>query len=383
MSEIDQQSLLIVDDERDVLASLRAMFRRDYDVHTADGGAGALEILGKRDIHVILCDQRMPGMSGPEVLDIVCRDHPEAIFLMMSGYTDLESVIEAVNRGNIFRYICKPWDPADLEATVRQAFAQFELRAERRRLREQLEVANQHKTAFITVASHELNTPLTIVLGMLELALIKCEQDDVREFLDRARSAGTQMHELLADIFKVLQEQQFDRPLFREDVLVRDLFSEAKTQVCPYLNKRRQTLVERVTPDDLTINVSPLHFRDLLVNLITNAIKFSQDEATIELTGEETDDEFVLSVNDHGVGIDWADQPHVFEPLFGTWDVTHHSSGDYGFCKRGMGLGLTIANRFALMHGGEIDFDSTPGEGTVFRVMLPKATAQAKGSPAY
>lgn len=365
--------ILIVDDEEDVLLSLRSMFRREYEVFTVPRAREALELMEKQEIHIVISDQRMAEMNGVEFLGEVSRRFPEVIRLMITGYADINSVIAAVNRGHVFRYIAKPWDPAELEAAVRQGAEQYSVLAERRRLMRELEEANQLKTAFISIASHELNTPLTIVLGMLQLALAKNVDDRLNGYLDRAQRAARRLQHLLANTFKLLQQKEFHRSLERVDVAVSDLFREIREDLDPYLRERHHTLRTSVEPADAILRVSRTHLRDVLENLLTNAIKFSNDGSEIELAANQHGGWTNFQVMDRGVGIALEDQPHVFEPLFSTWDRMHHSSGDYGFGKRGLGLGLAIVKNFVEMHGGRIDFDSTPGQGTTFRINLPTA----------
>ena len=111
----------------------------------------------------------MPGMTGVELLSRVREEFPDVIRLMMTGYADVNSVVNAVNEGNVYRYIGKPWDPDELTSVIRHAFEQYRLVGERRILLRELEEANRLKASFITLASHEFNTPLTIVQGMLRL----------------------------------------------------------------------------------------------------------------------------------------------------------------------------------------------------------------------
>jgi response regulator RpfG family c-di-GMP phosphodiesterase len=113
-----RHTLLIVDDERDVLDSLRHLFHREYRVLTAEGGEPALEALATQDVHVILSDQRMPGLTGDALLGRVRRTHPDVVRMLFTGYADLDAVVRAVNDGNIYRYIVKPWDSAELESVV-------------------------------------------------------------------------------------------------------------------------------------------------------------------------------------------------------------------------------------------------------------------------
>src|SRR3954469_16543395 len=142
-----KHSLLIVDDEVDVLESLRHLFHRSYRVLTASSGDLALETLRKNEVHLILSDQRMPGMSGDVFLSHARRLQPDAIRMLFTGYADIQAVINAVNEGNIFRYILKPWDAVELEGVIRQATEQYELLAERKRLIAELQKANSQLIA--------------------------------------------------------------------------------------------------------------------------------------------------------------------------------------------------------------------------------------------
>jgi DNA-binding NtrC family response regulator len=126
--------ILVVDDEPDILFSLQALLRRDFEVHTAESGAQALEVLHRQAVHVIMSDQRMPAMTGVELLTRARSDCPEAIRIIFTGYADLKAVIDAVNRGEIFRYLTKPWDPEQLIALLHEACAHYQVTVDRFRL---------------------------------------------------------------------------------------------------------------------------------------------------------------------------------------------------------------------------------------------------------
>lgn len=134
MSGSQKPSILLVDDEPDILFSLHALLRREFDMVTAESGRAALESLAQRPTHVLLTDQRMPGMTGAELLAQSRRISPDTVSIMFTGYADLKAVIEAVNHGHIFRYITKPWDPDDLLAVLWEAATHYEQIAERKRL---------------------------------------------------------------------------------------------------------------------------------------------------------------------------------------------------------------------------------------------------------
>ena len=126
--------VLFVDDEEHNLKAFRAAFRREMDVFIANSGPAALELLQKEDVHVIVSDERMPGMSGSELLAVVRERHPHAMRMLLTGYADLEAVIAAVNKGGIYAYATKPWDENDLRLRIVQAFEINQLRSEKERL---------------------------------------------------------------------------------------------------------------------------------------------------------------------------------------------------------------------------------------------------------
>jgi DNA-binding NtrC family response regulator len=138
MATANKHSILLVDDEPEILFSLRGLLRRDFDLHTAVSGAEALEVLRKHPVHVIMSDQRMPEMTGVELLRRARGECPAAIRIVFTGYADIKAVVDAINQGQIYRYLTKPWDPDELVAVLRQACEHHDLLAERRRLLQDL-----------------------------------------------------------------------------------------------------------------------------------------------------------------------------------------------------------------------------------------------------
>jgi DNA-binding NtrC family response regulator len=126
MAETNKHTILLVDDEPEILFSLRGLLRRDFEVHTAESGQEAIEILKRQPIHVVMTDQRMPDMTGVQLLHRVAGDYPQALRLVFTGYADIKAVIDAVNEGHIYRYITKPWDPDELLSVLRQACAAYD-----------------------------------------------------------------------------------------------------------------------------------------------------------------------------------------------------------------------------------------------------------------
>ncbi len=130
----DRIRVLFVDDEEHNLKSFRSAFRRDMDVLIANSGPEALELLKKESVHVIISDQRMPGMTGSEFLAIARERSPSAMRMLLTGYADMEAVIAAVNNGGIYAYATKPWDENDIRLRINQAYEIHQLRSEKDRL---------------------------------------------------------------------------------------------------------------------------------------------------------------------------------------------------------------------------------------------------------
>jgi response regulator RpfG family c-di-GMP phosphodiesterase len=142
--------IMIVDDEPANLRTLERLFREDYSVITAQSGAEALSLLEQHDVALLITDQRMPGMTGIELLDKTVPLRPHMVRLLLTGYTDVSALIEAINGGHVYRYVTKPWNNDDLRLTVSRALehyevkkAQHSLEMENKRLRARLEEIGQ------------------------------------------------------------------------------------------------------------------------------------------------------------------------------------------------------------------------------------------------
>jgi DNA-binding NtrC family response regulator len=136
--DLRRYPLLVVDDEQDNLDAFRFNFRKVFDLKTATSGAEALAVLGETEVAVIVTDQRMPGMTGIDLLKQARELQPDAVGIIVTAFTDVEVLIEAINLRQIYRYITKPWDSREVKGVLTQAIERFHLVRENRRLAEQL-----------------------------------------------------------------------------------------------------------------------------------------------------------------------------------------------------------------------------------------------------
>ena len=400
-----KHTILVVDDEPDVVKSIQDLLRFDYKVLGATRAADGLRLLKEQPVHVVLTDQRMPEMTGVQFLRHLREEYPDAVRLLVTGYADIRAVIDAINEGNVYRYITKPWEPDELQAVVREAAERFDLIAERKRLVAELQAkneelgqtnaelsrANELKAAFIQVASHELRTPLTILMGLTRLAGTTAgQQQPLKSFLDRIEQAAKRLQHLVDQLVTMLQAGRFEQALERRPADMTALLNQAADDVRPFVELRKQTLSVEVPPDLGAAEVESAKIRDSLNHLLLNAIKFTPDGGRIVLSAERVpsqphagpsvtssphgDGEIIrIRVADTGSGIDAASCAKLFEPFFTGYDVSHHSSGHFEHGRRGLGLGLSVVKAFIEMHGGAVRVDTEVGRGTTFTITLPVA----------
>ena len=387
----ERRTLLVVDDEPDVVKSVQDLLRYDYRVLGATSAEEARSILAFNEVHVVMSDQRMPDTTGVEFLRDVREAYPDAVRLLFTGYADVKAVIDAINQGNVYRYITKPWDPDELQATLRDAVRLYDLRAERTRLleelrrkNEELEVrnadlkqANDLKTAFIGVASHELRTPITILLGLTDLAAsLPDVPAPLPEWHDRMHRSADRLRHLTEQIISMLEGGQFQQRLERRYTNLSSFLAEAIDDVRPFIETRKQSLVEDYPawPSDLgSMAIDAKKLRECVNQLLLNAIKFTPDGGTITVWARRStgDDGLRLRISDTGGGIAPDILPHVFEPFFAGFDVAHHSSGRYEYMSKGIGLGLSVVKAFVELHGGTVTVETEPARGTTFTMTLP------------
>jgi DNA-binding NtrC family response regulator len=162
MNPAKRHTLLVVDDEMDVCDSVHDLLRREFHVLKARSADEGLKLMRDNEVHIIMTDQRMPKVSGVELLKSIRTGHPQAVRMLFTGYADLDSVIAAINQGHIFRFLKKPWQPAELEDAVREAAGEYDRLVEHAETLERLRVELQHLRERITLLEKEVGRLRTV-----------------------------------------------------------------------------------------------------------------------------------------------------------------------------------------------------------------------------
>jgi len=230
-----ERTLLLVDDEENITSALLRLLRRDgYRILRANSGKEGLELLAQNEVGVIISDQRMPEMTGVEFLSQVKELYPDTIRMVLSGYTDLNSVTDAINRGAIYKFLTKPWEDELLRENVEEAFRRHEMKLENTRLTQQLHEANEA----LSRINHELEQRVEDKTREIvrNLHILQISQD-ILDFLPVA-VLGIGEDGLIA-IANQMAHKMFgnigERPLLGEmasEVMPAELLMGASTQEC-------------------------------------------------------------------------------------------------------------------------------------------------------
>jgi signal transduction histidine kinase len=361
-------SVLIVDDIPENLQVVGNMLmRKGIDVGFATSGREALENVEMNIPDLILLDIMMPGMNGFEVCkqlkeDEKTRDIP-IIFLTAKAQT--EDIIHGFEIGAV-DYITKPFNSGELLARV---MTQLELKNSRdliSRQNEELHELNATKDKFFSIIAHDLRGPFTGLLGLTELILEENEtmgMDEVLNLNKMIRRSLKNQYNLLDNLLQwaSMQSGRMDFNPVNIDIfrLATDLFNQLLANF-----EEKRIMPDNRIPEDTYVEADRMMLRTILHNLITNAIKFTPEEGRITLAYEQESGYDVIICEDTGVGMSEEVKQKIFRI-----DQHHTSMGTKN--EKGTGLGLILCAEMAEAHGGKIEVESTPGEGSEFKLKLP------------
>lgn len=377
MADDRRATLLLVDDERDSLEPMSLMLEESYNILTAQSGKDALGLLEVNKVEMIIADQRMPGMTGVELLTRVKEMDPTIVRLILTAYADFDAMLNAINEGRVYRYIIKPWGVDDMRLTIQQALEWRELRITKgrlsadladahealklrtRELREaQQELVKREKLAavgrFAAEMVHEMNNYLQVILGLSANVndLKRKESDSLEQIGIQART----LSELAADIrdFALGAAMPFSPRLSDPLSVPRELL-----RICSHHPGFRDHEIEIQEGDVTPWNLDGRQIKHLLLNLLKNSAKALPGGGKIVIYVGCEENELVYKVIDHGPGVPDKYRKQIWDPFFTTGKDT------------GSGLGLSICRRVVKMHGGSIMYEDTPGGGATFVVRIP------------
>lgn len=370
LASMTKHTILCVDDEIDNVDALERLFRRKYTVLKATSGKEALAVLDQNPgpLALIITDQRMPEMTGVEFLEKTLESHPETTRILLTGYTDLESVIMAVNKGQIFRYLTKPWDPVDLANTVDHAVERFALgqelakkNAELAKALEELKSLDVAKSNFMILINHELKTPLTSILSFSSLLAESKLNDEDKLMVNRIGKSAERLKNLVEDVLLVVRAETNQLKIDRQSVAFTQ-FDDMPKDLQTLMAQKQQTIAVKLEP--LHVNADVRLIKQVMQRLIHNAAKFGSESSAIHVESMKSGSNLRFIVHNKGPQLPANVMDKITKPFYIDEDVMHHSTGT--------GLGLTICQSILKSHNSTLQFKNTD-QGVMVYFELPLA----------
>lgn len=363
-----QHTILCIDDEPDICDALERLFRKKYRVLKATSAKEGLKILQHEKVTVIISDQRMPNMTGVQFLKESLKSHPEAVRILLTGFADIESVIDAINSGQIYRYVTKPWDPLDLTTAVGQAVERFELTSELKEKNkalslalEELKTLDAAKDQFMILINHELKTPLTSLTSYVDLLRESTLDEGQQKFLLRIQQATERLAQLISEVLELLTAETNQTPVKMKKTSLEGVFEKVKDQVSEHIPKAQKL---SFTGSDVKVVGDEEKLTRIISRLIHNAVRFGKKDELIKIFAKEKKDCVEIGVENVGDALDEKTVNYILKPFNINEDIMNHS--------KGLGLGLSICQAQLKQHKSELKFDFPDGKVRV-HFTLPSA----------
>ena len=360
MEKQEKIKILYVDDEINNLTGFKASFRMNYNIMIAVNATDAMQHLSSHpDIRVIFCDQRMPGKTGVQFFEEIRSRYPKPIRILLTGYTDIDSVIDSINLGNVFRYVKKPWADDDILGAINEANKFYVSNSLLAVKNEELQRAYNELDKFSYSVTHDMKGPLLSVLGAIEAAQHMDDITEIRKMLMMMKDSVRNLDDFIQSIHDYYN-------LNRGELEIKEIdFNELVEEQIKIFNFT-------YLMSDVTFNTNIIQketFRGdvlsvklILNNLLSNAFKYQRKDnknKTVDLNILVENGYAVIDVIDNGVGIAENYLGDIFNMFFraSTQDV-------------GSGFGLYNVKAAVTKLNGKITVDSEINKGTHFKVLV-------------
>ena len=370
--------VVFLDDDHAVLDMIQKLFAHEpYGILTTTNADQAMEILSKETIKVVVSDQVMPKIQGVQFLENVKQFDSNIVRILLTAHADFSAAEEAINIGEVYRVISKPWKTTDLLSTVHRAIERYDLTMKAERANEKLKAMYEVQRDFTSTVSHELRTPLATIKTAIDLVVkknlgsITAEQEEV---LGRAKKNVDRLKRLIDDILDLtkMESGKLKMSFMQNDLhqAIREVV-EAQKDFAKIRGLSIKMALDNHVP---SISFDSDRIIQVLNNLVGNALKFTkQGGITIKTTNKFNEDYILISIIDTGKGIAEENLTKLFQKFHQIESAHENEEG-------GTGLGLAICKEIINIHGGKIWVESKLEKGTTFHFTLPieerKMTAQ-------
>ena len=360
--------ILIVDDVVSNVLLLKILLTNEkFKVCTANCGNMCIEQAKAEKPDLILLDVMMPDISGFDTAGILKKD-PETADIPIIFLTALNNPSDLVHGFQVGAndFLTKPFNKEELIVRVMHQIALVAAKRLIQRQNEELRATISNRDKMYSVIAHDLRSPMASIRMVLNLVVSAVSPDTVGpelfELLDKANRESEECHDLLDNLLKWTKSQTGRLNVVLQDLDLCDIVPGVVDIFEMIAMTKNIKLVYESSTSPLVVRADNDMLKTVVRNFMSNAIKFSPEGSSIEITMKEEGDFAHVSVRDHGVGI----APERLETIFHKGETTYGTSGE-----EGSGLGLQLCADFARKIGGDVSVESTLGEGSTFSVFVP------------
>ncbi len=352
--------VLVVDDEEAIRhGCVHLLMKTGYKVEAVGSGKDCLDLMGKRDVRLVLLDLKMAGMGGIEVLERLRVSNPDTVVVIITGYATVESAVQAMKMG-AYDYIPKPFTPTQVRTVVERGLEKHKLVLEKQRL-------HQEQEDLLLVMYHDLKAPL----GVAKSYVLLVTQDETEKLSEANRSrlarATDRVDELLVlinDLCTMSKLEQKDLAPVCETVSLTEVIRQVADGFTAQAAEKGIAIVQEVPQDIRRLNWNRDEAEEILMNLVSNAVKFNRPRGTVKVCAVADEDFLQLRVSDAGIGMTGEERKRLFQRFYRVRnEKTRRIPGS--------GLGLSIVRKIVETRGGSVQVESEPDKGSTFTVNLP------------
>lgn len=361
--------VLCIDDETHNLEALERLLRKKYKTVTASSGAEGLEALKKHNFSLIISDQKMPEMTGVEFFMQAKDIQPDAVRVLLTGYTDLESVISAINQGQIYRYITKPWEPEEFLGIVRQAIEVFDMKGTIARQNQELQKANQElksldkmKSDFMVLVNHELKTPLTGIFSFVQLLNEEKLSDDQKMYIERISKNTQRLQDLINDTLLITRLQANNENLSIEEIDIYSLLEDEWKSLSPSFSGQSMSF-DLTGPKPFPQLVNQKYIQIVIKKLLHNCLSHGQPNSVVKIKLVDATNHWQMKVENSSEKPIEKSVDQLLSAFSTSENILNHSGGT--------GLGLAVIQGILNLFGGSITI-STDNQIFDIQIQLPK-----------
>ena len=348
--------VLYIDDEEHNLHSFKASFRRQYEIYTANSAAEGLKILENVSLHVIIADQKMPQTTGVEFFKSITHTYPDPVRILLTGYTDIEALADAINHGDIYRYITKPWNDLELHNSIKNAYDAYKAKIDLRNKIAELEKTNNELNRFIYSISHELRAPLVSAMGIVNV--VKMEGlFDSNEYWALIETCSNKLDYYIQ---KTLQYYKNNKNVSEITSINFSKIIHELIELYSYADRDTNFHVD--IKQDEPFYGDAFRIEVILGNLISNAITYqkeNEENKKVDIKVEVRHNNAEITISDNGMGILNEHLEKIFTQFFKSKT------------NNGSGLGLFIVKEALNKIDGKISVSSDTTDGTTFIITIP------------